>query len=258
MRPLMACLLALCLAPFGASAAEVLRAAYEDKALPPYYMSTGTEVDAANPGVSIELVREAAAAAGIQVEFIRMPWARCLKSLKSGEVDAIFNASFKEERLEAGLYPMAGGKLDHTRRITTLNYMLYRLRGGPVSWDGKAIGGLDDNPVGIQAGYSVGEDLARMGVKAEEAADTLINFKKLASQRIPAVAQLEVSGDAMLASGAFPAVEKVQPPLVTKDYFLMFSHQFYGSRKDTAERLWAKLAEVRDRRTNALYAKYVR
>ena len=258
MRILMACLLALCLLPGGATAAEVLRAAYEDKALPPYYMGTGTEVDADNPGVSIELVREAAAAAGIRVEFVRMPWARCMKSLKNGEVDAIFNASFKEERLEAGIYPMAGGKPDRARRITTLNYMLYRLKGGAVTWDGKAVGGLGDNPVGIQAGYSVGEDLARLGVKTEEAADTVINFKKLASQRIPAVAQLEVSGDGALASGAFPAVEKMQPPLATKDYFLMFSHQYYDSRKDTAERLWAKLAEVRDRRTAALYAKYVR
>jgi len=242
----------------GAGAAEVLRAAYEDKAQPPYYLGDSADIDAAAPGVSVELLREAAAAAGIEIQFVRMPWPRCLKSLQRGEVDAIFNSSFKEERLEAGVYPMVGGKPDPARRITTLTYALYRLKGGPVTWDGKVIGGLGDGAVGAQAGYSIVEDLTRMGVRVEETGDTLTNFKKLASGRIPAVAQHEVNGDSLLAGGQFPAVQKVAPPLVTKDYFVMFSHQFHDSKRELAERLWAKLAEVRDRRSAALYAKYMR
>jgi polar amino acid transport system substrate-binding protein len=239
----------------GAQAAEVLRAAYEDKALPPYYLDDSTKVDADRPGVSIELVRDAAKEAGIEVEFVRMPWVRCQKSLQKGEVDAIFNASFKEERLEFGVYPMAGGKPDAARRIATVTYALYRLKGGAVTWDGKTIEGLD-GPVGAQSGYSIVEDLTRMGIKTEEAQAPTTNFKKLASKRIPAVAALVVTGDALLASGEFPAVEKVSPPLVTKDYFVMFSHQFYDGKRALAERLWAKIAEVRDRDAAKLYAKY--
>lgn len=257
MRIWSAWLVGLCLWSSGA-AAEVVRAAYEDKPLPPFYMGSGADPDPAAPGVSVELLREAAAAAGIEVQFVRMPWARCQKSLKTGEVDAIFNASFKEERLEFGVYPMAAGKPDPGRRIANLSYMLYRLKGGPVTWDGKAVGGLGDAPVGIQAGYSVAEDLGRLGLRAEESADTPTNFKKLASGRIPAVAQLEASGDAVLAGGEFPAIEKMRPPLVTKDYFLMFSHQYYAAHRDAAERLWAKLAEVREQRAAAITAKYLR
>jgi polar amino acid transport system substrate-binding protein len=259
MRFLGACLAAICLMWSSAgSAAEVVRAAYEDKPLPPFYMGNGTDIDPQAPGVSVELLREAAAAAGVEIHFVRMPWARCLKSLQRGEVDAIFNASFKEERLEAGVYPMAAGKPDPARRITTLADMLYRLKGGAVTWDGRTIGGLGDAPVGIQGGYSIVEDLTRMGVKSEESADTATIFKKLASGRIPAAAQLEASGDATLALGSFAAIEKMQPPLVTKDYFLMFSHQYYDAHRPSAERLWSKLAEVRDRRSPALFAKYAR
>ena len=257
MRMLSVWLVGACLFSGSVSAAELVRAAYEDKPLPPFYMGSGAEPDPVAPGVSVELLREAAAAAGIEIQFVRLPWARCLKSLKSGEVDAIFNASFKEERQEAGVYPMVAGKPDPARRIANLSYMLYRLKDGPVSWDGKAMGGLDGGPVGIQAGYSVAEDLARLGLKPEEAADTVTNFKKLASRRIAAVAQLEVAGDSVLGRGDFPTIEKAQPPLVTKDYFLMFSHQFYDSRRATAEKLWAKLAEMRERRAAAITAKYV-
>lgn len=239
----------------GAQAAEVLRAAYEDKALPPYYMGDSTVVDAERPGVSIELVRTAAKEAGIDVEFVRMPWVRCQKSLQKGEIDAIFNASFKEERLEFGVYPMAGAKPDPARRIATVTYSLYRLKGGPVDWNGMKIDGLD-GPVGAQSGYSIIEDLTRMGVKTEETQASTTNFKKLASKRIPAVATLDVTGDAVLATGEFPTIEKVALPLVTKDYFVMFSHQFYDGKRALAERLWSKLAEVRERDAAKLYAKY--
>lgn len=255
MRTIWAGFLSICLWSSAAGAGEVIRAAYEDKSLPPYYMGDTTEVDPVNPGVSIELMREAAKAAGVEIEFIRMPWVRCQKSLQRGEVDAIFNASFKEDRLESGVYPMAGGKPDPVRRIATVSYALYKLKGSAVTWNGTAIGGLD-GPVGAPAGYSVTQDLARLGVKTEEAADTTTNFKKLASKRIPAVATLDVSGDALLAE--FPSVEKLTPPLVAKDYFVMVSHQFYDSKRELAERLWTKLAEVREHRAAALYAKYAR
>jgi polar amino acid transport system substrate-binding protein len=245
-----------CLCATTADAGEVLRAAYEDKAEPPYYMGDTTEIPE-NPGISPELVREAAAALGIEVQFVRMPWVRCLKSLQRGEIDATFNASYKEERLALGVYPTVGGKVDSSRRITTLTYALYRAKGGAITWDGTRLGGLE-GPVGIQAGYSVKEDLTRMGIATEEAADTIINFKKLTSKRIRAVAQLEVTADTLLARGDFPSIEKLSPPLVKKDYFVMFSHQYYDAKRELAEKLWAKVAELRERRSAALYAKYAR
>jgi len=254
MRALLALILA-CLLPVSAFAAEVIRAAYEDKSEPPYYVGDSAEIDAEAPGISVELMRAAAKAAGVEIQFVRMPWVRCLKSLERGEVDAAFNSSFKPERLQFGVYPMAGDKPDPSRRITTLTYSLYRLKGGSVGWDGSHLVGLD-GPVGVQAGYSIVEDLARIGVKTEDAADATTNFTKLVSKRIPAVAVHEVNGDALLSSRNFPSVEKIEPPLVSKAYYVMFSHQFYDGKRALAETLWAKLAEARDRDGAALFAKY--
>jgi len=247
-------ILSVCLWSAGAMATETLRAAYEDKSLPPYY--TGTDgVDPVLPGFSVELLREAAKAVDIEIQFVRMPWVRCLKSLERGEVDLTFNSSFKEDRLVAGVYPMVGNKPDASRRIATISYVLYRLKGAPVAFTGNSITGLD-GPVGAPAGYSIIEDLNKIGVKTEEAADTLTNFKKLASKRIPAVAAQDVHGDALLPD--FPTIERVSPPLASKDYFVMASHQAYDTRRELIERLWAKLAEVRERRAAAVYAKYAR
>ena len=249
-------IMAICAWSSGAFAAEVVRAAFEDKSLPPYYTGTSDVVDPVTPGVSVELLQEAAKAAGIEIKFVRMPWVRCLKSLQRGDVDVIFNSSFKEDRLEIGVYPMVGDKADSTRRIATISYALYRLKGSGVAFTGTSITGLGDGPVGASTGYSIIEDLGRLGVKTEEAADTMANFKKLASKRIPAVAAQDVQAAPLL--GEFPTIEKVMPLLVSKDYFVMASHQFYNSRRDVAERLWAKIAEVRETRSAAIYAKYAR
>ena len=247
--------LSICLWSGGALATETLRAAYEDKSLPPYY--TGTDgVDPDFPGVSVELLQEAAKAADIELQFVRMPWVRCLKSLELGEVDLTFNSSFKADRMKDGVYPMAGDKPDASRRLATISYALYRLKGSPVAFTGKTITGLGDGPVGASTGYSIVDDLKHMNIKTEEAADTLINFKKLASKRIPAVAAQDVQADVLLAK--YPTVEKVMPLLVSKDYFVMASHQAFDGRRAVIERLWAKLAEVREARSAAIYAKYAR
>lgn len=239
--------------PAAARAGEVLRAAYEDSEQPPYYMGNGTATDLAKPGVSVEMLREAAREAGIDIQFIRMPWVRCQKSLQRGEIDLIFNASYKEERRAIGAYPMVGDRPDSARRIDTIAYALYRLKGSAVAITGDTITGLN-GPVGAPAGYSILGDLQAKGIATETAPDTANNFKKLVSGRIPAVAALERIGDGLLAE--FPQIEKVSPLLATKDYFVMASHQLVAAKPELVQRLWAKLAEVRERSSAALYNRY--
>ena len=259
MRSRFRCFLAMAMglvfAPAIFHAAEVLRVAYEDKALPPYYLGNSFQIDPVNPGVSVELMHMAAAQLGLEIQAVRMPWVRCLISLQKGEVDAIFNASFKEDRQENGVYPMAGGKPDSTRRIATVAYSLYSPTTSPLTWDGKAVSGLSGF-VGVPAGYSIADDLTKMGIKVEEAPDTISNFKKVSAGRIAAVATLDTTGDTLLATGQFPQLRKLQPPLVAKDYFVMFSHQYFDSHRAMAEKLWQKVGELRETKGPQLHAKY--
>jgi hypothetical protein len=49
-------IVAICLWSSGAFAAETIRAAYEDKSLPPYYTGTSEVIDPVAPGVSVEVM----------------------------------------------------------------------------------------------------------------------------------------------------------------------------------------------------------
>jgi polar amino acid transport system substrate-binding protein len=48
---------------------------------------------------------------------------------------------------------MADDKVDVSKRMSTDNYHLYRLKGSKVDWDGKAFSNLDGR-IGAQAGFS--------------------------------------------------------------------------------------------------------
>ncbi|MFD1625439.1 substrate-binding periplasmic protein [Azospirillum griseum] len=241
--------------PGNLFAASVLKVAFEDKEQFPNHLGDGTAIDPAKPGISVEIVKAAAEAVGLQVEFTRMPWKRCLESLKAGQVDAVFNSSFQPERLEYGAYPGVDGKADPNLRITTIGFSLYRKKGDAVAWTGKEFTNLN-GPIGAPTGYSIVADLKKMGIAVEEAPATDMNLKKLDMGRVSALVLQSVTADQILKTGGNTGIEKVEPPIVVKDYYVMLNHDFVKANPDQAQRFWAKVAELRDPMTNGLIGKY--
>ncbi len=231
--------------------------AYEDTAQPPYHLGEGRAVPEP-PGVSVEMVRMLREyLPELRIQFRRIPWSRCLKELEYGKVDAIFNGSFRPERMSMGAYPMRDGHPDPSRRITVLEYALYTLKNSPVIWDGQQIRHLN-GPVGAPAGYSIVDDLRAWRVPMEEALNTRTTLVMLNYGRVAAVAAQTVTADKLLRDEPvlFAEVVKRQPPLVSKPYYLLISHQFMARHPGLAERIWEALASIREQRQPALYDKY--
>lgn len=95
--------------------------AYEDKEQPPYYMGNSSEVEL-NPGVAVEMIKLLETKIdNIEIEFVRLPWSRCLFMLENNRVDGIFNASYKQQRLNYGWYPTKKndkyGQLDESKEL---------------------------------------------------------------------------------------------------------------------------------------------
>jgi polar amino acid transport system substrate-binding protein len=232
-----------------------LRFAYETEEVFPYYVGTG-EVISNKPGVLPELVLQLGRRIpGLKIEMSRMPWKRCLAQLQSGEVDAIVG-SFKPDRLANGVYPMKNNSPDPAMAIDVRSYYLYKPRGSTVQWDGQQFGELN-GAVGAPLGYSIVDDLQKMGVKVEQTRSAAVDFQKLGLRRLAAVAALEKVGDYYVRLGRDGDFVKVTPALATKEYYLMFSRQFIQKHPDTASRIWRTLAEVRDSEIDAMIVKYL-
>lgn len=182
---------------------------------------------------------------GIQFQFNRMPWKRCLYMVENGLADGTFHASYSPERAKYGVYPMRDGKLDLTRSICTDTYSLFVKKGSGVTWDGKRLGNVS-RPIGTELAFAISGDLRKMGHDVEEEGSVINNLEKLLAGRISAYADMDTIVESTLRKSEpkYAAVEKLSPPLSTKVYYLLISKKFYAVHPEVSERIWDAVRDV--------------
>ncbi len=232
-----------------------LRFAYEVEEVFPYYMGSG-ETTPPDPGVTPEMLRLLEKEVpGLRVELQRMPWKRCLVQLQDGEVDALV-ASFKPERMQAGVYPMKNAQPDAALAIDVRAFYLYKAADSALDWDGQQFTSLA-GPIGAPLGYAIVEDLQKKGANVAQSRSTATDFQKLVLGRLAGVAAFERVGDFHMRKAKPGTVLRVGTVLATKEYYLIVSHQFMRRHPALAPALWRGLARIRDRQADALFLKYL-
>jgi len=227
------------------TAETVFRMVYFNKENPPRVVGSGASIDWVKPGITVELLKMAAQRIGVQFEYKRMPWKRCLYAVEHGMADAAFHASFKPARAKFGVYPTRDGQLDPSRRIYKNSYVFYARKGSGVLWDGQTIHNAS-RPIGTQLSYSIADDLRKMGYAVEEEASVANNLNKLAAGRISAYAEIESIADDTLdkEESRYEDIVKLQPPLREKFYYLLISKSFYEKNPQLAEQIWDAVRDV--------------
>ncbi len=225
-------------------AAEVLKFCFESADVLPW-RAVGAK------GLNFELINAAAKKAGVQVEYLALPWKRCLSELKANAVDGAFAASFKADRLEMGAYPgvsAAGApEPDASKRLYMDSYVVVRKKGVAVQWDGKAFSSLD-GAVGIQLGYSVGDQLKALGLSVDDGSTAVRDLMlKLLAGRVGAAAIGGSDAKSLLLQDPKLArqIEVLPIPLVEKPYYLLLSHQMMAARAELATHLWQAIEKER-------------
>jgi polar amino acid transport system substrate-binding protein len=211
---------------------------------------SGVPIDWSKPGITVELLKMVENRVGIQFQFDRAPWKRCLYMVEHGLADATFHASYKPARAEFGVYPTRNEGLDPTRAIYKNAYVFYALKGSGVRWDGKALSNVS-RPVGTQLSFAIADDLRKMGYNVAEEGSVAANLDKLAAGRISVYADLESIVDNTLRNNKSPytMIEKLQPPLKEKMYYLLISKPFAKKHSKLTERIWDAIRDVQQ--TNA-------
>lgn len=231
----------LFLLPFWVQA-QTVTLTYENANSYPWYLTNGSGIDL----ILLKMVDKALPE--VSFEYKQAPWKRCLTNIENNVTEGCFSASFKEKRKAFGLYP-GGGKPDKPRRIHSSSYSLYVLKNSNIDVTSKlTITGLNGK-VAAPAGYSIGDDLVKMGYKVDAGASlTNHNFEKLLGGRVNAVAALSLNGNNILSKNKkySDKIRVVATPLIDKPYYLMFSKSFVSSNKALAEKIWDTIGKLRE------------
>lgn len=227
---------------------ERLLLVYEDKPNSNRCLGSGTAIPWEKPGLTVDLLLMTARKLNIDLSLQRMPWKRCTYMVQHGLADGLFHASFTPQRAQYALFPMKDGRPDPSRAAFIQSYHFYTTRTSHVSWDGMELRNLGASPVGITMGYSVAEDLDRLGLRHVEFIDQETCLVSLVEGRVNAVAGLEPMMDPIINAGGrrFQNVSKLQPALKTKPYFVVFSRKLARLSPGLPDRFWATMKEVED------------
>lgn len=140
---------------------------------PPYAEMAGETAG----GISVEILREATARAGMTASFLEIPWNRCLEMVRKGEIDAVVDAMERPEYLQ--------GKTSFSYYTNTF----WVRRDFPS--DRLDMAALAAKTVGLVDGYkypdTVWSDLDKAGAKVDYSVDDGANIRKLAFGRVDAI-----------------------------------------------------------------------
>lgn len=202
----------------------------------------------AKPGYSQIMMEHLENQLGVPIKLMPMPWKQCLAEMRNGTVDAAMNSSYNKERAEYSQYPLKlDGEPDATKRMYRASYALYKAKGANISWDGKKLAAA--GTIGAQTGFSIVAQLKELGAKVEDNSPTSDELlSRVAAGRYVAAALQTTEAESSLADNAGTAakIERVNPPLVEKPYYTMFSKPFFAKHPQTAREIWRLQAKIRE------------
>lgn len=243
MRRLLPFLLLLPLATPAAEQQIQMKLCHDDVDLAPWILRNGK-------GLTQQLILLAAQQHhGLEIEILPSAWPRCLKLLATGQIDGAFGTSYLPEREAYAVYPKkADGAPDVKLRLKAQSYSLYVSKTATLEWDGKQLRNVT-GPIGIQHGFAVGKLLQQLGAEAKPLArDTRELLRHVAANHVAAAAlqtfqaDLELSRDHALSE----QVRKLPQPLTEKNYYLVFSRQFYERYPQFSQQFWQNLQTQRE------------
>jgi polar amino acid transport system substrate-binding protein len=193
---------------------------------PPFTYSEGKTLVR---GISIEIYTEAFKRLGMTFVADKLPWKRCLQSVKSDKHSAIIDASARKGDYAAGknptsLYPLAVYvRADHPEST--------------FSWDL-----MQGKSVGMVSGYYYTAKIeAFKGWKRENARSDEISMKKLIAKRYDYILS-DILTAPILADKLNVKIKRLEPLIDKSNLFLVFNHK----QKDLLEKYDATIKAMID------------
>jgi len=218
----------------------------------PPYVYGDREISSEYPGITIDILKLIESKTDIKFNIKKMPWARVVREVKDNQLDGGFHFSYKEKRKSFVAYPIKTGATvpDPKFSISNRSYVLYRLKGQSVRWNGETI--VTDTQktmrIGAMRGGSITDDLKKLSVVVNEVNTDQQLLDLLLLKRVEAFVGLENMIDAKINANTTEiksSIEKTMPAVVNKAYYIAFSKKFYQEHPQEAWKIWEIIHNIK-------------
>lgn len=193
----------------------------------------------------------------LQLDFVSLPWKRCIQELKQGRSDALFAAIWSEEREVWGVFPKKGETIDSKLALWFADYSVYSRIHSDLKWDGIEFSGLD-NGVGAPFGYIAYQKLERLKALPTRNIGANEAFPLVAKGRLDGYVIERTIGDRYLQEHKLGGeVVRLTPSFMQVHWYVPVSHLWYKRNRELTQEFWNTLASIRESRGDKLLAPYL-
>ncbi len=193
------------------------------------------------------LVRKALERQHDMVNFISVPWRRCLEGLRSGQYAAALPVAANPAFLPLYAFPMQHGQVDRSVALQEVVHVAVRRVGSNADWDGSRFANLT-MPVVYPSGIVIVRDwLAARGVAADDGtrSDDAALRKLMAGRANLAIIQSALA-EQLLAQDEFRGRLEILPtPVLVFSVYLAFNRAFFEAAPAYPQALWKELKRLR-------------
>ncbi|WGL58773.1 transporter substrate-binding domain-containing protein [Pigmentibacter sp. JX0631] len=207
------------------------------------------------PGITVDIVNEAAKNLKINVIFVREPISRIFDSLKRGKIDGAFIFSYTKERAEVAEYPIKNSNLLEGLRLIKLSNNFYTLSDSLIEWRKNNLVNNKES-IGVLRGHAVIGTLKEFKIPYEESSTLEMMIKKLINKRISAFVGQSIIVDNFLKKNNISGIKKLSIPITTKNYYLIFSKSYYANNKNLANKFWDEVSKIREKVISEKFKNY--
>ena len=213
---------------------------------PPYVYSGGSE----RPGALMKMLQVMAHNLNLDIHFNRLSWSERLQLVENNQLDGTTYASFSEDRLKIGAFPMKDGVIDPSRRTMSIGYHFYKLKEAPFMWDGESFYNVN-GCIGTHKGAIIADILKEKGFQVESFESPSECLAQLLAKQVTAIVELGSWIDIEMSDNPekYQDVEKIPTPIEEKPYYLMLSHKFVKEHPQLAEQIWDEIGRLREEKS---------
>jgi polar amino acid transport system substrate-binding protein len=172
-------------------------------------------------GFSVELVQAAWAAAGVEVELVALPYARCMREVEAGKLPACFN-TLRDSRTEDKY-------LWHRHPLFRARIGIYGRADGPS--EPVNLQSLKGKRIGVTNGYDYGSAFDDDPAMVRDVANSdLTSLRKLVAGRVDyALVYDRVANEIAVNNQALGQQFRLRGTLLETGLYLSFSKRFEGA-----------------------------